>query len=126
VTDLGHPTANDLPDQEVSAEQVIGGLRQLIARAHAHHLKIFGITYLPGEGDILHTGEAETKRQAVNEWIRFSKAFDGVIDFEAAVRDPGHPARLRPAYDSGDHGHLNDAGYRAAADSIDLKLFTAP
>jgi lysophospholipase L1-like esterase len=62
----------------------------------------------------------------VNEWIRSGKAFDGIIDTEAAVRDPDHPTRLRPDYDSGDHGHLNDAGYRAMADSIDLKLFANP
>jgi lysophospholipase L1-like esterase len=123
VTDIGHPAVNGLPDQAVSAEQVVGGLKQLIDRAHAHHLKIFGVTYLPDEGDIMHNDETENKRQAVNEWIRFSKAFDGVIDFDAAARDPGHSARLRPEYDSGDHAHLNDAGYRAIADSIDLKLF---
>jgi lysophospholipase L1-like esterase len=126
VTDIGHPAANDLPEQAVSAEQVIGGLKQLIFRAHARHLKIFGVTYLPGEGDPLYSEEAEAKRKAVNEWIRTSKAFDAVIDFEAVVRDPGHPTRLRPEYDSGDHGHLNDAGYRALADSIDLKLFANP
>lgn len=126
VNDIGHPAVNNLPEQEVSAEQVIGGLKQLIARAHAHHLKIFGATFLPGEGDIMDTAEGEAKRKAVNEWIRTSKAFDGVIDFEAAVRDPNHPARIRPDYDSGDHGHLNDAGYRAMADSIDLSLFANP
>jgi lysophospholipase L1-like esterase len=126
VTDIGHPAANDLPEQAVSVEQVIGDLKQLIVRAHARHLKIFGATYLPGEGDLLYSEEAETKRKAVNEWIRTSKAFDAVIDFEAVVRDPSHPTRLRPEYDSGDHGHLNDAGYRALADSIDLKLFTNP
>lgn len=126
VTDIGHPAANDLPEQAVSVEQVIGGLKQLIVRAHARHLKIFGATYLPGEGDLLYSEEAETKRKAVNEWIRTSKAFDAVIDFEAVVRDPSHPTRLRSEYDSGDHGHLNDAGYRALADSIDLKLFANP
>jgi GDSL-like Lipase/Acylhydrolase family len=103
-----------------------GDLKRLIVRAHARHLKIFGATYLPGEGDLLYSEEAETKRKAVNEWIRTSNAFDAVIDFEAVVRDPSHPTRLRPEYDSGDHGHLNDAGYRALADSIDLKLFTNP
>jgi lysophospholipase L1-like esterase len=126
VTDIEHPAANDLPEQAVSVEQIIGGLKQLIARAHARHLKILGATLLPGEGDILYTEEGEAKRKAVNEWIRTSKAFDGVIDFEAAVRDPDHPARLRPNYDSGDHGHPNDAGYREMADSIDLKLFANP
>jgi lysophospholipase L1-like esterase len=118
ANDIAHPAINDLPEQAVSPEQIIGGMRQLIARAHAHHVKIFGA--------IAYTPEAEAKRKAVNEWIRTSKAFDEVIDFEAVVRDPDHPTRVRPEYDSGDHGHLNDAGYRAMADSIDLKLFANP
>jgi len=126
VTDIEHPAANDLPDQAVTPEQIIGGLKQLIARAHARHLKIFGATLLPSEGEISHTAEGEAKRRAVNEWIRSGNAFDGVIDFEAVVRDPDHPTRVRPEYDSGDHGHLNDAGYRAMADSIDLRLFANP
>ena len=70
-----------------------------------------------------YTDQAEAKRLAVNQWIRTSGFFDGVIDFEAAVRDPKTPNRLLPAYDSGDHLNLNDAGYKAMADSIDLKLF---
>jgi lysophospholipase L1-like esterase len=126
VTDIAHPSLNNLPEQAVSTDQIIGGLKQLIARAHAHHLKIFGATLLPSEGEIFYSEEGEAKRKAVNEWIRTSKAFDGVIDFEAAVRDPDHPIRLRPDYDSGDHGHLNDTGYRAMSDSIDLKLFANP
>ncbi len=126
TNDIEHPAANDLPDQAVSPEQVISGLKQLIARAHAHHVKIFGDTLLPGEGAIAYTAEGKVKSKAVNEWIRTSKAFDGVIDFEAVVRDPDHPTRLRPEYDSGDHGHPNDVGYRAMADSIDLKLFSSP
>ena len=126
VTDIAHPSLNSLPEQTVSTEQIVGGLKQLIARAHARDLKIFGATLLPSEGEIFYTEEGEAKRRAVNEWIRTSKAFDGIIDFEAAVRDPDHPARLRPDYDSGDHGHLNDTGYRAIADSIDLELFANP
>jgi lysophospholipase L1-like esterase len=95
----------------------------LIARAHSRSLKIFGATLLPDEED---TAEEDTKRKAVNEWIRTGKAFDAVIDFETVVRDPGQAHRIRPEFDSGDHGHLNDAGYRAMADSIDLKLFANP
>ena len=63
------------------------------------------------------------KREAVNDWIRTSGAYDAVIDFEAAVRDPSHPTRMLPAYDSGDHLHPNDAGYQAMANAIDLSLF---
>ena len=69
------------------------------------------------------TAAREDRRQAVNHWIRTSGAFDAVIDFDAVLRDPSHPARLLPAYDSGDHVHPNDAGYRAMADAIDLSLF---
>ena len=65
----------------------------------------------------------DATRQAVNKWIRTSGAFDGVIDFDAIVRDPDHPARLLPRFASKDHLHLNDDGYKAMADSIDLKLF---
>jgi lysophospholipase L1-like esterase len=126
VTDIAHPSLNNLPEQTVSTDQIIGGLEQLIARAHARRLKIFGATLLPSEGEIFYTEEGEAKRRAVNEWIRTGKAFDGIIDFEAAVRDPDHAGRLRPDYDSGDHGHLNDTGYRAMADSIDLESFANP
>ena len=126
ANDIAHPAINDLPEQAVSPEQIIGGLKQLIARAHTRHVKIFGATLLPDEGTISYTAEGEAKRKAVNEWIRTSKAFDGVIDFEAVIRDPDHPARVRPEYDSGDHGHPNDAGYRAMGDSIDLGLFANP
>jgi lysophospholipase L1-like esterase len=126
VTDIAHPTLNSLPEQAVSAEQIVGGLKQLITRAHARHLKVFGATLLPSEGEAMYTEEGEAKRRAVNNWIRTSGAFDGVLDFDAAVRDSNHPARLRPEHDSGDHGHPNDAGYRAIGDSIDLQLFAKP
>jgi lysophospholipase L1-like esterase len=98
----------------------------LIARAHARGLEIFGGTLTPFVGATYGgygTPEGEAKRQAVNRWIRTSGAFDAVIDFDAAVRDPRRPERLNPRYDSGDHLHLNDAGYRAMADAIDLRLF---
>lgn len=107
----------------MTAEQLIGGLKQLIARAHGHELMIIGATELPCEGTSFYSPEIEAKRSALNQWIRTSNVFDAVIDFEAAVRDPDHPTRVRPDFDSGDHGHLNDAGYRAMAEVIDLKLF---
>jgi len=124
--DITHPTANDLPEQTVTIEQVIGGLKQLIARARGYRLKIIGATELPCEGTLGYSPEIEAKRSALNQWIRTGNAFDAVIDFEAAVRDPDHPTRVRPDYDSGDHDHLNDAGYRVMAEAIDLKLFTGP
>ena len=123
INDISHPVGNNLPEQAVTPEQIIGGLEQLISRAHGNHLKVFGATLLPGEGEPEYTAQIETARSAVNQWIRTSRTFDAVIDFESAVRDPRHPTRLRPDYDSGDHVHPNDAGYRAMAEAIDLKVF---
>jgi lysophospholipase L1-like esterase len=123
INDLTLPKVNLFLDQTVTAEQVIGGLKQLIDRARANHLKVLGATFLPGEGDDRYSGQAETERKTVNQWIRTSQAFDSVIDFDAVIRDPGHPARIRPDFDSGDHVHPNDAGYQAMAEAIDLKLF---
>ena len=116
---------NDLRnDPLMTANDLIGGYRQLIARAHARGLQIYGATLLPCEGANRWTPEVETIRQAVNEWIRTSGAYDGVVDFDAVVRDPDQPSRFLPVYDSGDHLHPSDAGYRAMGDVVDLKLFT--
>jgi lysophospholipase L1-like esterase len=109
--------------QPVSADEIIAGHRQMITRAHQQGLKIVGCTLTPFEGAAYFTPEGETKREAVNKFIRTGGAYDGVIDFDAVVRDPGHPARILAMYDSGDHLHPNDAGYKAMADAIDLSLF---
>ena len=124
--DLLIPGAFGLPAEEVSVAQVIQGYRQIIDRAHAMGLRVYGSPLNPLEGypfPGFWTAAREEKRQAVNLWIRTSHAFDAVIDFDAVLRDPAHPARIRPEYDSGDHVHPNDAGYRAMADAIDLSLF---
>jgi lysophospholipase L1-like esterase len=126
INDLGHAGPTTLPSEVVSAEEIIAGLQQMADRAHENGLKIFGATLTPFEGTIYpgyFTPDKEVKRKAVNEWIRTGKAFDAVIDFDKAVRDPNHPDRMLAAYDSGDHLHPNDAGYKAMADSIDLSLF---
>ena len=107
---------------DVSAAQVIAGYRQLIAQAHARGLRIFGATLLPFQGAGYYTAAGEATREAVNTWIRTSGAFDGVIDFDAVMRDPADPLRLNPAYDSGDHLHPDDAGYQAMADAISLRM----
>jgi lysophospholipase L1-like esterase len=112
-----------LPNTNVSAAQIIAGYRHLIAAAHAADLTIFGGTLTPFRGAFYYSAAAEAKRQAVNHWIRTSGAFDHVIDFDKVVRDPAHPLRMLPAYDSGDHLHPNDAGYQAMANSINLALF---
>ena len=84
---------------------------------------MFGGTILPFDGAMYFTPEGEATRQAVNDWIRTGGAFDAVIDFDAVVRDPDQPTRLLPEYDSGDHLHPNDAGFRAMGEAIDLSLF---
>jgi lysophospholipase L1-like esterase len=95
----------------------------MIERAHAHGLKIFGATLTPFEGSPRYTLEGEAKRTALNEWIRTGKAYDGVVDFDAATRDPNQPLRFKQEFDSGDHLHPNDAGYVAMGNAIDLTLF---
>jgi lysophospholipase L1-like esterase len=114
-------------DEIVTADDLIGGLRQLAVRAHAAGLTAFAGTLLTWENETFggghYTSEGEAKRQALNAWIRDNDVFDAVIDFEAALRDPGHPTRMLPRWDSGDHLHPNDLGYRHMADSIDLALF---
>jgi lysophospholipase L1-like esterase len=109
--------------QPVTAEEIVAGHLQMIMRAHQQGLKIIGCTLTPFEGAAYFSPEGETKRQSVNKFIRMGGAYDGVIDFDAVVRDPEHPARFLAMYDSGDHLHPNDAGYKAMADTIDLSLF---
>jgi lysophospholipase L1-like esterase len=126
INDIGIPGAFGFPTEQVTAAEIIEGHRQLVERAHARGLTIIGGTLTPFEGTIFpgyFTPEGEAKRQAVNQWIRTSGAYDAVIDFDRATRDPTHPARLLPAYDSGDHLHPNDAGYQAMANAVDLSLF---
>ena len=125
INDIGHPASAGLAEQDVTADQIIAGMKQIIARVHAHGAKIYGATLTPYEGTVFHgyyQPEGEAKRQAVNSWIR-GGGFDAVIDFDAAVRDPDRPTRIRAEFDAGDHLHPNDAGYRAMGDAIDLKLF---
>ena len=124
--DFGIPGLIGNPSEEVTAEQVIQGHRQIIDRARAQGLRVYGATLNPIEGITLpgfYSAALEAKRQAVNRWIRTSRAYDDVMDFDKVLRDPAHPTRILPAFDSGDHAHPNDAGYRAMADAIDLALF---
>ena len=111
------------PGQAVTAGDLIWGYRQIIERAHMHGIKVAGATIMPVEGVSTYTESGEGVRQAVNQWIRTSGAFDAVIDFDALTRDPANPKRLRPEFDSGDHVHPNDAGNQAMADVINLSTF---
>jgi len=107
----------------VEPEELIAAYSQIIARAHERGVKVFGATILPFDGALYYSEEKEAVRQAVNAWMRTSKAFDGFIDFDAALRDPAHPRKLKAEYDSGDHLHPNPAGYREMGEAIDLHLF---
>ena len=132
INDIGWPDSILAPHEAApSADDIIDGYKQLIARAHLHGMRIIGATLTPFEDTFKGTPiegyyntDKEKKRQAVNEWIRSSGAFDGVIDFDAATRDPDHPAHILAKFDSGDHLHPQDDGYKAMADSIDLKMLT--
>ncbi len=127
IVDIGLPGTQFAPSETVSVDDLIAGMKQLIERAHDRGMRIFGATQTPfsGANSIpgLFSAEKEAQRKALNQWIRSSRAFDGVIDFEKVVLDPANPERIRPAWDSGDHIHPNDAGYEAMANSIDLTLF---
>jgi lysophospholipase L1-like esterase len=119
INDIGNARTNPTP----TSEDIIAGYRQLIAQAHSKGVKIYGATLTPFYGAAYYTEVGEAKRQAVNQWIRTSKAFDAVIDFDAATRDPDDPKRLLATYDSCDHLHPNDAGYKAMAAAVDVGLF---
>ncbi len=116
VNDVGVGRATPLP-----AADLIAGYQQLIDRAHAHGLKVIGATVLPYEGAAYFHPEGERVRQALNQWIRTAGRFDAVVDFDAVMRDPAQPARMRADYHSGDWLHPNDAGYRAMAQAFDLQ-----
>ena len=119
INDIGQARNNPSP----SAADLIAAHKQLIHRAHARGLKIYGGTLTPYEGAAYFAPEGEAKRTALNEWIRTSGDYDGVIDFDKATRDPAAPTKFLPAYDSGDHLHPNDAGYTAMGNLVDLALF---
>ncbi len=107
---------------EASAREVIAGLREIAERSRARGLRVVAATIAPCEGESLCTAAANTRREAVNAYLRGGGDFDAVLDFDEVLRDPAHPARLLPSYDSGDHLHPGDAGLAALADSLDLRL----
>jgi lysophospholipase L1-like esterase len=127
INDIGFPGSAAEPNGIVrTADEIIAGYKQLIERARLRSIKVIGAPLAPFENAAYFTPEKELKRLAVNNWIRTSGAFDGLIDFEHVIADPAHPAAIAAAYDSGDHLHPNDAGYKAMGESIDLKLFAEP
>ena len=106
--------------------RILAAYQQIVARAHAHGLRVYGATITPYVGsNYYHPGPlSEADRQAVNQWICAAGHFDAVIDFDSVLRDPQHPGQLLPNYDSGDHLHPSPAGYKAMGDAVPLSLFT--
>lgn len=113
---------NWTPASKVTAETLIAAYRQLIARAHAHGLRVLAATITPYQGAIYYSDEGEAIRQAVNAWIRTAREADGVLDFDQTIRDPAKPAQIRDGYHPGDHLHGTDAAYAAMAAAVDLSL----
>lgn len=116
------------PDHDALVQRILLAYRQIIVRAHSHGIEVIGATILPYVGsDYYHPAPSdEADRQAVNQWIREPGHFDAVVDFDAAMRDPAHPDRLLPEYDSGDHLHPGPAGYRVMGQSVAVGLFRRP
>jgi lysophospholipase L1-like esterase len=122
INDIGWGSQPDRPQDHVEADALIAAYRQLIGRAHARKVRICGGTLLPYRLSLYWTAEGERKRQAVNAWIRTSRAFDCVIDFERPVADPADASAIAPGRHRGDHLHPNDAGYAAMAKAAEQAL----
>jgi lysophospholipase L1-like esterase len=129
INDIGLPGALAPATDAVGTVEIIDGYRKLIAKAHRRGVRITGTTLGPFEGATAGPGyyspEKEAVRQEVNTWIRDGGEFDSVVDLDIVLRDPEHPSRLLPAFDSGDHLHPNDAGYAASAAAVPRTLFGA-
>jgi len=124
INDIGTAEAADGPQQKI-AQDLIDAYEQIITRAHAQDIRVYGATLLPFAGNSLYddpTGNREAARQTVNRWIRTSHEFDAVIDFDAVTRDPTDVQRLLPSVDGGDHLHLNPFGYKVLADAVPAAL----
>ncbi|MER5629710.1 SGNH/GDSL hydrolase family protein [Streptomyces nitrosporeus] len=125
INDIGTAGATPAAQKQAAAD-VIAAYEQIITRAHAQQIRVYGATLTPIGGNTGYDdpgGYREEARQTVNTWIRTSGRFDGVIDFDRAARDPHQPRQLRAAYDTGDHLHLNPTGYQALADAVPTRLF---
>lgn len=123
INDIGRLHHLTAPEDNIDAQQLEEGLRQVAEAAHEHGMKVYGATLTPYQGANYYSEKGEQVREAVNNWIRTSGTFDGVVDFAKITGDPQNPLQFNPLYDSGDHLHPNDAGYKAMGDGIDLALF---
>ncbi|MGI5158454.1 SGNH/GDSL hydrolase family protein [Microbispora sp. CA-102843] len=125
VNDIGAAEASPTAQKQVT-DDLVDAYDQIITRAHARGIRVYGATLTPFGGNTSYDdpqGYREAARQAVNQWIRTSRRFDAVIDFDRAARDPANPRQLLAAYDVGDHLHLNPTGYQALADAVPAHLF---
>ncbi len=122
INDINMRGRREGPDA-LTSDDLIAGYRQIIERSHTHGIKVVGATLTPEEGVPTASERGEEIRRTVNQWIRTSGRFDAVVDFDAVIRDPARPMRVRPEFDPGDHIHPNDAGNQAMADAFDLKVF---
>jgi lysophospholipase L1-like esterase len=122
INDIGNNAGPN--GQPLTAADLVNGYLDLINQAHARGVKIIGGTLMPDEGNGYYTPAAEAIRQDVNQWIRTSGAFDGVVDFDAAMRSATDSSALNPSYDAGDHIHPNDAGMQVMANAVDLTLLS--
>lgn len=116
----GAGTGCTAPDPQVTVQQIVDGYQRIIWLAHLRGVKVIGGTLPPFKGSAFYSAGTEQARQAVNSWIRDSHRFDAVIDFDKVLRDPSNPQQLNPAFDAGDQLHLNDDGFKAMADAVDL------
>jgi lysophospholipase L1-like esterase len=127
INDIGtRVAARERGEPWASATDLIAALEQIVVRAHARGIRVYGATILPYEGAAYFTPDGEADRQAVNAWTRTSGVFDAVVDFDAVTRDPQKPSRLSPSVDGGDHLHPSAAGYRIMGDAVDLGPFVEP
>ncbi len=123
INDIGRLAHLTAPEDDINAQELETALKQIADAAHEHGIKAYGATLTPYGGANYYSEKGEQVREAVNDWIRRSGTFDAVIDFDQITRDPQKPTWFNPAYDSGDHLHPGDEGYKAMGAGIDLKLF---
>ena len=121
----GPPRGNAPPQNPVTAEDLILPMKQMIERAHAHGIKVIGCTLTPYQGAGYYSDKGEEVRMAVNQWIKTSGAFDSVVDYDRVTQDSANPKTFKPTFNISDHLHPNDVGYKAMADSVDLKIFAS-
>ncbi len=123
INDIGRLARLQAPEDEITALQLELGLARIADAAHQHGIKAIGATLTPYGGAGYYSDKGEAIRKELNDWIRNSGTFDGVVDFDKITSDPQNPNQFNPLYDSGDHLHPGDAGYKAMGEGIDLKLF---